>query len=206
MKLYARGFTANTSIILNWFSFFIFLLQDDLKAQLSSAGDKLVVIDFFATWCGPCKMISPKLTELSQKFAEKVVIVKVSIISYISDDFLLTYQTYSLAGRCGWVRGYRHGVQRVQHADICVCQERQQGRGVCRGQCAETGRHHYEVRLSNAAIPQCLFCWIDLTPHQQQKPQKHAGRRRDEMRREEKRREKTTRLTFRWYVRFLRFS
>lgn len=153
-------------IIMNWFLFFIFifLLQDDLKAQLTSAGDKLVVIDFFATWCGPCKMISPKLTELSQKFAEKVVIVKVSS-RHILELFwiLLMYQTHFLAGRCGWVRGYRHGVQRVQHADICVHQERQQGRGVCRGQRAKTGRHHYEVRLSNAAMPQCLFCWIDLT-------------------------------------------
>lgn len=70
------------------------------------------------------------------------------------------------------MRGYCHGVQRVQHADICVLQERQQDRGICRRQCGKAGKNHREEHLSNAAMPQCLFCWIDLTP-QQQKPQQH---------------------------------
>lgn len=64
-------------------------MQDDLQAQIKSAGDKLIVIDFFATWCGPCKMISPKLTELSQKYAEKVLVLKVSCRQiWINDEFL----------------------------------------------------------------------------------------------------------------------
>ncbi|KAH8273999.1 hypothetical protein KR044_007434, partial [Drosophila immigrans] len=56
-----------------------FYLQDDFKNQLTSAGDKLVVVDFFATWCGPCKMIAPKLEELSQQYAGKVVVLKVDV-------------------------------------------------------------------------------------------------------------------------------
>lgn len=37
-----------------------------------------VVVDFFAEWCGPCKVLGPKLDELSQKSPE-VIFVKVDV-------------------------------------------------------------------------------------------------------------------------------
>lgn len=42
-------------------------------------GDKPVVCDFFATWCGPCKMLAPVMDKASEKFADKAVFVKVDI-------------------------------------------------------------------------------------------------------------------------------
>ncbi|KAJ0170565.1 hypothetical protein K1T71_013936 [Dendrolimus kikuchii] len=52
---------------------------DDLKTRLSEAGEKLVVIDFMATWCGPCKMIGPKLEEMANEMADAIVVLKVDV-------------------------------------------------------------------------------------------------------------------------------
>jgi len=52
----------------------------DMDALVIQAGsqDKLIVIDFHATWCGPCKMIAPVFKELSESIAD-VMFVKVDV-------------------------------------------------------------------------------------------------------------------------------
>jgi thioredoxin 1 len=52
----------------------------ELEAVFKEAGkdNKAVLIDFFATWCGPCKMIAPKLEEMSKKYPG-VIVVKVDV-------------------------------------------------------------------------------------------------------------------------------
>lgn len=39
----------------------------------------VVLVDFFATWCGPCRMVAPVLEELAEKYAGRMEIVKVDV-------------------------------------------------------------------------------------------------------------------------------
>jgi thioredoxin 1 len=41
--------------------------------------DKPVLVDYWAEWCGPCKMIAPMLDEVSKEYGDKVQIVKVNV-------------------------------------------------------------------------------------------------------------------------------
>ncbi len=47
------------------------------KTEWDFAGENPVVIDFYADWCGPCKMLSPIMEELSKEYAGKVDIYKI---------------------------------------------------------------------------------------------------------------------------------
>jgi thioredoxin 1 len=41
--------------------------------------DKAILVDFWAEWCGPCKMIAPLLDEAADDFADRMTVVKLNI-------------------------------------------------------------------------------------------------------------------------------
>ncbi|MCK5398759.1 TlpA family protein disulfide reductase [bacterium] len=67
------------------------------KFSIEPIEGKLLIIDFWATWCGPCRKAIPKLVEIQKTYPEKVQVVGISVDREISfgelQDF---YQTYRI--------------------------------------------------------------------------------------------------------------
>ncbi|MGJ8671540.1 thioredoxin [Rubritalea sp.] len=54
------------------------LTEDNFEAEVINSG-KAVLVDFWAEWCGPCKMISPIIDELSDEVGDAAVVGKVEV-------------------------------------------------------------------------------------------------------------------------------
>ena len=52
--------------------------DSEFEAQVLKSGEP-VLVDFWAEWCGPCKMIGPMVEELAQVYAGKLKVVKLNI-------------------------------------------------------------------------------------------------------------------------------
>ena len=55
---------------------------------------KLVIVDFWAVWCGPCRMLSPLLDEVEEEMADKVPVVKVNVDD--ADEIAMRYRIMNI--------------------------------------------------------------------------------------------------------------
>jgi thioredoxin 1 len=66
-------------------------VTDDTFAEAVLASDRPVVVDFWAEWCPPCKMISKSLAELADEFGDRMIVATLN-----SDDNPKTTRTYGI--------------------------------------------------------------------------------------------------------------
>ncbi|MBQ9195373.1 MAG: thioredoxin [Bacteroidales bacterium] len=57
-------------------------------------GNLPLVVDFWATWCGPCRMLSPILDELEEEMASQITVVKVNVDD--ADEIAAQYRIMSI--------------------------------------------------------------------------------------------------------------
>ncbi|KAK9449859.1 thioredoxin-like protein [Limtongia smithiae] len=74
---------ASLSSVRSFHSSFTAKMIKDLKSidefHTAIAEDKVTVIDFYATWCGPCKVIAPKVHAFSEEFTEGIEFYKIDV-------------------------------------------------------------------------------------------------------------------------------
>ena len=54
------------------------ITKENFEAEVMSS-DRPVLIDFWAPWCGPCRMLSPTISEIAEEYGDKVKVCKVNV-------------------------------------------------------------------------------------------------------------------------------
>ena len=72
-----------------------YVTADELE-ELIKTTDKTVFCDFFATWCGPCRMLAPVMEEISDKYETDGIFVKMDIDEEHNEKAAIKYGISSI--------------------------------------------------------------------------------------------------------------
>lgn len=91
------------------------LYPDIAEFETMLEDSNIVVVDFWATWCGPCRMVAPIIEQLAQKYEDRVKFAKIDIDenSELADKYqiqsiptVVVFKDGSEQNRCVGVRGF----------------------------------------------------------------------------------------------------
>ena len=68
-------------------------ITDENFQEMIKSSDKLILVDFWAEWCNPCKALAPALEDASNDLVEKIIVYKINI-----DENPISPQKYGVRG------------------------------------------------------------------------------------------------------------